>query len=336
MREIEKKILTALQRGVEITSRPFHGMPALSGVEEEMEENGVLELLKRSLDAGLVRRFGGIFDSRLLGYKSVLCALDVSPEELEEKAEIIAAHPGVTHCYERSLRDGRCGLYPSLWFTLAMLHDEFDDGWETLCSKLETGNSTLSQLPALRRFKIDVVFDLNRTDRIPRSAGIGIKPEICFQEISDEEKALVRAIDQQLPPVERPFAAVAEQISQSEEWVLSTLRDWKKRGVLRRVGAVLYHREAGFKANAMCVWPVAENDLLRAGSGVAARLEVTHCYQRPQLDVFPFDLYAMIHTANWEETEALFRDITESCGLSGGELFASGREFKKSSMQYFR
>jgi len=336
MREVEKKILTVLQRGVEITSQPFHGLPALSGVEGKIGEDDVLALLRNSLDAGLVRRFGGIFDSRLLGYKSVLCALDVPAEELEGKAAIIAAHPGVTHCYERSLRDGRCGLYPSLWFTLALLHDEFDDGWETLCSKLETGKSKLFQLPALRRFKIDVVFDLNRTDRTLRSAGIRIKPDSCFQEISDEEKALVRAIDQQLPPVERPFAAVAEQISQSEEWVLSTLRDWKERGVLRRVGAVLYHRKAGLKANAMCVWQVAENDLLRAGSCVAARPEVTHCYQRPRLDAFPFDLYAMIHTVSWEATESLFRDISESCGLSGGELLASGREFKKSSMQYFR
>jgi hypothetical protein len=69
---------------------------------------------------------------------------------------------------------------------------------------------------------------------------------------------------------------------------------------------------------------------------VASRPEVTHCYQRPRLDVFPFDLYAMIHTGSLKETEALFEDISTSCELSGGALFASGREFKKSSMQYFR
>jgi len=44
----------------------------------------------------------------------------------------------------------------------------------------------------------------------------------------------------------------------------------------------------------------------------------------------------MIHTGSWEATEALFKDISSSCGLENGELFASGQEFKKSSMQYFQ
>ena len=81
---------------------------------------------------------------------------------------------------------------------------------------------------------------------------------------------------------------------------------------------------------------LVEGDVIAAGRRVAARPEVTHCYQRPRLDAFPFDLYAMIHTGSWEETDALFRDISADCGLRGGELFASGREFKKSSMEYFR
>jgi DNA-binding Lrp family transcriptional regulator len=295
-----------------------------------------LEILKKAQADGLVRRFGGIFDSRRLGYKSILCALDVSPEQLEEKAAIISAHPGVTHCYERSLRDGTCGMYPSLWFTLAVLHDRYDDEITALQSAIGNRQSKFYELPALRRFKIDVVFNLDATGSHPPVTVEGVVPDVVPMEFSKAEKALVRAIDQQIPLVEQPFAAVAEQIGQSEEWVLSTLRTWKEQGILRRIGAVLYHREAGLKDNAMCVWPVEPADLSRAGTCVASRPEVTHCYQRPRLDVFPFDLYAMIHTASRAETEALFEDISESCGLSGGELFASGREFKKSSMQYFR
>jgi hypothetical protein len=44
----------------------------------------------------------------------------------------------------------------------------------------------------------------------------------------------------------------------------------------------------------------------------------------------------MIHTGSWDETRALFKEISVSCGLTNGELFASGREFKKSSMKYFQ
>ena len=323
MTDSEKKMLTRLQRGIEIVSQPF----------SESE----LTTLKTAQSNGLLRRFGGVFDARRLGYKSMLCALDVANELLEEKAAIVSAHPGVTHCYERRPLDGDGG-YPSLWFTLSMLQDEFDAGWERLCSELETDGAQLYPLPALRRFKIDVVFDLHNRNRDETFPGRKTAPEEneLFRVFSGPEKDLVRALDQQMPLVEQPFAAVAEQIGLSEAWVLSTLKEWKEQGALRRIGAILYHREAGFKANAMCVWPMDRDRVLDAGARVAGRPEVTHCYQRPRLDAFPFDLYAMIHTGSWEETRALFMEISESCGLSGGELFASGREFKKSSMQYFR
>jgi DNA-binding Lrp family transcriptional regulator len=349
---VEKKVLTQLQRGVEPVSRPFQ--------TPELPEKEVLALLHRAKEEGLLRRFGGVFDARRLGYKSILCALDVPADQLAEKAAVIVAHPGVTHCYERLLLHGE-GDYPLLWFTLAMLHDEFDEGvsalraqLETLStrnssclrqirrggklSQLETLNPKLLELPALRRFKIDVVFDLhtrNRDETFPGIDSAHAAHDESFREFSEGEKKLVRALDQNIPLVGQPFAAVAEKTGQTEEAVLSTLQKWKEQGVLRRIGAILYHREAGFKANAMCVWPVS-GDVSAAGRRVAARPEVSHCYQRPCLERFPFDLYAMIHTGSWEQTDALFKDISLTCGLSNGQLFASGREFKKSSMQYFQ
>jgi siroheme decarboxylase len=332
----EKQILTRLQRGTAITSRPF-----------QCSENEVFDVLQRAQADGLLRRFGGIFDARRLGYKSVLCALSVSKEQMEKKVAIVSAHPGVTHCYERRSINCRAGTaegfpvlqkeshYPNLWFTFAMLHDEFDAGMAGLCSKLETRHSKLFQLPATRRFKIDVVFDLAKN----RAGSMPAEPDemtVSFRVFSEAEKKLVRALDQQVPLVERPFAVIAEQIGQTEEWVLSTLQDWDGQGILRRIGAILYHREAGFRANAMCVWPVAEEGIIDAGRRVAARPEVTHCYQRPRLDAFPFDLYAMIHAADQQKIRELFKDISFACGLSGGKLFISGREFKKTSMKYFR
>ena len=324
----EKEVLTQLQRGIEPVSRPFQNLG--------LPEDAVLTLLRRAQDDGLLRRFGGVFDARRLGYKSVLCALDVSAEQMDEKAAIITAHPGVTHCYERRpLRGG--GNYPLLWFTLAMLHDEFDGGLAALRAQLSP--CTLFDLPALCRFKIDVVFDLQTRQRDEIFPGIApaaaVQHEEPFRTFSSEEKSLVSALDQQIPLTERPFAVLAEMLGLSEEAVLSTLKAWKEQGILRRIGAILYHREAGFKANAMCVWPV-DGDVADAGHRVAARPEVTHCYQRPRLETFPFDLYAMIHTGSWEETEALFKDISSTCGLERGELFASGREFKKDSMKYFK
>jgi DNA-binding Lrp family transcriptional regulator len=325
---IEKKILTQLQRGVEPVSRPFQGL--------ELPEEEVLALLHRAQEEGLLRRFGGVFDARRLGYKSILCALDVPREKMAAMAALIIDHPGVTHCYERCPLHGG-GNYPRLWFTLALLHDAFESGLAELRTQLAP--YTLLELPAVRRFKIDVIFDLQTRGRDEVFPGLDSvnapSQDESFRVFSPEEKALVSALDQQVPLVVHPFAALAAQLGQTEAFVLSTLQAWKEQGILRRIGIILYHREVGFKANAMCVWPV-HGDVAAAGRRVAARPEVTHCYQRPRLDPFPFDLYAMIHTGDWEATEALFKDLSSSCGLENGELFASGQEFKKSSMQYFQ
>ncbi len=320
-------VLTRLQHGVDPVARPFQ--------ELALPEHEVVALLERALADGLVRRFGAVFDARRLGYRSVLCALDCPPERLEAQAAIIAGHPGVTHCYERRPVIGDAE-YPALWFTFAMLHDVFDEGIAALRRQL--GSDHLLELPALRRFKIDVVFDLRTVDRDETFPGAASVPERdageSFRIFTEPERALVRALDQQIPAVEHPFAVIAGQLGRREADVLADLQVWKREGVLRRIAAVLNHREAGFRANAMCVWPV-EGDVVAAGRRVAQRSEVTHCYQRPRDARFPFDLYAMIHTPSWPQTRALFDAISADCRLSGGELFASGREFKKSSMHYF-
>ncbi len=326
----EEAVLTALQRGVEPVERPFCNMP--------LPEDAVVDLLQRAQAEGLIRRFGGVFDARRLGYKSVLCAVDIDESQMEQTAEMIAAHPGVTHCYERRpVVGGR--EYPVLWFTLALLHDRFDEGLAQM--QMQLGAKRVLLLPALRRFKIDVVFDLRTQERDETFPGAAAPASAqsrlteSFESFTEDERAIVRALEGNLAVSARPFDAAAGQLGIPVSVLLARLNDWRRKGVLRRVGVILYHREAGFKANGMCVWPV-EGDIVAAGRRVASRPEVTHCYQRPRLPGFPFDLYAMIHTGSPAETKALFDKITAACGLPDGELFISLREFKKSSMHYFQ
>jgi siroheme decarboxylase len=328
--ETERQVLTRLQRGIELCERPFADFP-LAAAE-------LLELLARARSDGLLRRFGAVFDARRLGYRSVLCALDTPAERIEAKAQIVAAEDGVTHCYERRPLLGG-GDYPALWFTLALLHDEFSAGLARLRGRLEDADSRLLELPALRRFKIDVVFDLRTRARDERFPGAAAAAEFAraedFRAFSERDRNIVRAMDQNVPLAEQPFMQLAEQLGIGHRELLEILREWKAAGLLRRVAAVLRHREAGFKANGMCVWP-ASGDIVEIGRRVAAQPEVTHCYQRPRSAVMPFDLYAMIHRGDWDATRALFDDISARCGLRDGEMFASLREFKKSSMQYFK
>ena len=104
---------------------------------------------------------------------------------------------------------------------------------------------------------------------------------------------------------------------------------------LRRIGLVMRHRKLGFTANSMCVWKCGEDAIEAAGRKMAAHPSVTHCYQRPCYDVFPYNLYAMIHAGEPEAAKAIFAQLGESTGLSDGRMMVSLKEFKKASPVFF-
>ena len=323
---VERETLTQLQRGIALAASPFLHYP--------LPEVDVVRLLRRAQAEGVIRRFGGVFDSRRLGYRSMLCGVAVKEEHLEASAAVICQHPGVTHCYERRPVAGG-QAYPLLWFTIAMPEADFDAGLEAL--QMQIPASEIFRLPALQRFKIDVVFDLRNAGADEASGSSSTKlqgddPGSVL--LTKQEQLLVRLLGGSLPVAEQPFQLVAEQIGMAVPDLLDTLRRWSQQGILRRVAPILFHREAGFIANGMCVWPVA-GDVAVPGACVAARPEVTHCYQRTRVPGFAFDLFAMIHAGSEEALRGMFAAISTACSLADGALLLSTREFKKSSMQYF-
>lgn len=336
--EREEIALMALQRGVPLAERPFEALGAACGLSEDE----VLAFVRRLLDSGQARRFGAVFDARRLGYRSALCAMRVPRARLAEVAAKVVPVRGITHAYERGwpeelpadLPGGPAGReWPNLWFTLAAPAAGFSAELETLRGACQP--YAIHELPALRRFKIDVVFDVRTRDRDERVEPRRPAEQAGAVALDEGQKALVRLLEGDLPVCGRFFGPLAAQAGMSEAALLEQLRAWQETGVLRRVGLLLRHREIGFKANGMCCWDMPETEVLEAGRRVAAFPEVTHCYERPKMDVFPFRLYAMIHTPTWEGTQRLFERITREAGLTGGQLMLSVTEFKKTSMQFF-
>jgi DNA-binding Lrp family transcriptional regulator len=338
--ENEAAALVALQRGIPLTGRPFAELGAGCGLSEE----SVLALIRRLLAARDARRFGAVFDARRLGYRSALCSMLLPRGELPAAAKKVADVRGVTHAYERGwpaeLRPDSAGgpaghVWPNLWFTLAAPAATFAATLDAL--RAECAPYDIDDLPALRRFKIDVVFDVrtrDRDERVEPRTPVHQETALVYT-LSDSQQALVRHLQGNLPVCERFFAAVAESAGRTEADLLSQLREWQSAGVMRRIGLLLRHREIGFKANGMCCWDLPSGEVLEAGRRAAAFPEVTHCYERPKTARFPFRLYAMIHTPTWEGTQAVFSRISREAGLSGGQLLLSLKEFKKTSMQFF-
>lgn len=148
MDEIDKKLLTLIQRELPMDKRPFQIIAeSLSITEKE-----VLERIANLKREGLIRRIGGIFNSRELGYTSTLCAAKVPLSNLDDVAKVINSYDEITHNYIRE------GIY-NMWFTvITYSQDNLYSIIEEI--KLNTGLDEIISLPAVKLFKIKVALDL--------------------------------------------------------------------------------------------------------------------------------------------------------------------------------
>ena len=152
---------------------------------------------------------------------------------------------------------------------------------------------------------------------------------------SEREITLLRALQAPLPLVERPYLEIAKQTGMTEDEVISHLRAWLGSGVIRRFGARVKHHEIGYTANGMSVWDVPADHVEFAGRYIASLSEVSHCYTRPRMPQWPYNLYAMIHGTHEEQVLALARQLAQRLNIQRWEVLFSTRELKKSAPIYF-
>ena len=111
-----------------------------------------------------------------------------------------------------------------------------------------------------------------------------------------------------------------------------------ERKLLRRVAAILYHRRAGFSANGMGVWRVPEDrDPRRRRRGWPRSAGISHCYQRPTYEDWPYSVFTMAHGRSKEECDAVLDSIADEHDLHGADraVLYSSTEFKKIRLHYF-
>ena len=104
---------------------------------------------------------------------------------------------------------------------------------------------------------------------------------------------------------------------------------------MRRYSAVLHHRRAGFKSNAMVVWKVPEERSVEVGNIMASSPWVTHCYERPTFPDWKYTHFTMIHATSKEKCEEVAADISEQTAIDDYMLLYSTREYKKTRVRYF-
>jgi DNA-binding Lrp family transcriptional regulator len=173
------------------------------------------------------------------------------------------------------------------------------------------------------------------TADLARAAAAVEPAETEPQPYDERDMAIIRALQGDLPVVPEPYAPTASALGMDQADLLAHLEGMVERRLLRRVAAILFHRRAGFSANGMGVWKVPDDRVLQTGKQMAAFRGISHCYQRPTYQDWPYSLFTMAHGRSKEECDAILDAIAEETGIDQRATLYSSTEFKKVRLLYF-
>ncbi len=324
--DLDKRLLNLMQGSFPIALRPYDHVAA----QAEVAEEEVRARVQRLLEERIIRQVTPIFDTRALGYSSMLVAAKVDPENPWRAANVINAHPGVSHNYLRNHEF-------NIWFTIATEPGSALGVQGTLdILAREAGAESIRQLPTLKLFKIRMDLEMEGGTEALAVAAEAVAPAETEPQPYDEfDIAVIRALQGDMPVVSEPYAPAAVELGISQERLLEHLEGMRERRLLRRVAAILYHRRAGFSANGMGVWKVPEEKVLEVGSRMAAFRGISHCYQRPTYQDWPYSVFTMAHGRSKEECDAILDSIADDTGITERSTLYSSTEFKKIRLLYF-
>ena len=327
--DLDRELLNAVQWDFPLEPRPYAALAERLG----MTEPDCRDRVRCVKQVGVLRQLSAIFDTRALGYGSSLVAAKIDADRIDEAAAVMSAHPGVSHNYKRNHAF-------NLWYTIAVPPGDSLEAHVDVLHE-QSGALVTRRLPTLKLYKIGVKLDMTGKTSADARAEVleherpERREEMLAPDLSDTEIAAIRVVQEDLPLVERPFAAQGELIGCSEDEVLAMLASFKERKLMRRFAAVMNHRSAGYKANAMGVWAVPDVELEEIGPKMAGFARVSHCYKRPTYDDWPYSIFTMVHGMNARECEETIAAIKEETGVDEYALLWSVKEYKKTRVRYY-
>ncbi len=143
------------------------------------------------------------------------------------------------------------------------------------------------------------------------------------------EHRILSVLQAGLPRTLTPYKDMAQQIGIETSELLAVLKDWKKQGKLRRIGAIVNHFKVGLPAGAMVVWQVESDRIVEVGQVFAGFEEVSHAYQRQTSENWPYNLYTMVHGKSAEDVQRVVKRMSQACGVSNCRILVTEKELKK-------
>ncbi len=310
-----KDLLSLIQSGFPLENRPFR----VIGERIECTEKEVIEAIRQMIDDRAIREFGPVFDARKLGYVSTLVAVKAPRERIPELAASMFAVNEITHNYYRD-----CEY--NLWFTITARDGNAIDDIVRWTEKF-SGVSSVLDLPVERVFKINAVFGAAAHEKRSSDSNIVSAP------VTVEERDIIRTLQKGLPIVEQPFLDVAAELGQNEAELIEYIQRRLADGVIRRFGARVNHRRAGYVFNTLVAW---EGKEVHSWGGEFAKLpSVSHCYLRRSYPEWPYRLYTMAHAEREEEMQETLDIMRRIAPNANVKIMKTLYELKKTSMKYF-
>ncbi|WP_406539297.1 Lrp/AsnC family transcriptional regulator [Fibrobacter sp.] len=378
---LSQKLLAIIQDGFPLVERPYKALAEMLNVSEQ----DVFDEVEKMRASGVIRRIGGVYDSKKLGFISRLCAgkvpassLDFSAEPhsqtpMEKFATVVMSEPAITHNYVRSHEY-------NVWFTVIAENEaEILRIVDKLCNATDLHD--VHVMSATRKFKINTVMALDERrktkDERGERCGAAAAPvdsrqfvvgwnsdergtALCFDKLSTGESSRTLS-PTSCHPERSAVGAESKDLSESDKIRIRTacediphsLTPFKDWGVsceelredlalkrMRRFGAILRHQNAGFAFNAMVCFGVSLENVAAAGSVLASNPHISHCYERPSFEGFPYNVYAMMHANSAELLDQYVADcVNDLSALQASSVdyvvLQSVQELKKTSFKFF-
>lgn len=326
---LSQKLLAIIQDGFPLVERPYKALAEMLNVSEQ----DVFDEVEKMRASGVIRRIGGVYDSKKLGFISRLCAgkvpassLDFSAEPhsqtpMEKFAAVVMSEPAITHNYIRSHEY-------NVWFTvIAENESAIQTVVDRVCAKTELHD--VHVLTATKKYKINTVMG--------KGAGAPSKNVFASAVRQSPENALTEA---DRTRIHIACDDIPHSLTPFKDWgfACDELREDIDAKRMRRFGAILRHQDAGFPCNAMVCFMLDEGTLANsksAGSLLAKKHYVSHCYERPSFENFPYNLYAMMHAQTPEELNGYIKESVSLLDNPEYVVLHSLKELKKTSFRFF-
>ncbi|NDV17903.1 AsnC family transcriptional regulator [Pseudodesulfovibrio sp. JC047] len=142
------------------------------------------------------------------------------------------------------------------------------------------------------------------------------------------DKKILDIIQSHFPLTSRPYKDVGEQVGLTESEVLNRVRDLKKSGVIRRMGANFSSHTLGWQST-LCAASCPEDKLDEFVAEVNKHDGVTHNYLREN----EFNVWFALIAPDMSTVEAILASITVATGikvlnLPADKLFKIKVDFK--------